>query len=332
VAARTTTTEDAAVTAIVLALLASLGWGLSDFLGGLRSRSLPLRAVVAGMLCGGLLIATLVALVRGTGYPGNAILLPGIIAGCGSVIAISSLYKGLAIGSMSIVAPISAAYPVVPVVYGLLTGERPSALQFAGMALIFAGVIVASSVRGTAPGVTEPGDAATAGDAERGGVVIVPLPDVGEGIVGRVRRDASAHRPRTLASVGFGVVAAIASGVVLTALSSAADTDPYWGLIIMRAVALTIVLVVVAVGRSGFGVRPAQAPSLLAIGALDTVATGLFGVATTYGFLSVVSVIASLFPLGTIALARLILRERIEPHQNFGVAAALAGVAIVALG
>jgi drug/metabolite transporter (DMT)-like permease len=200
------------------------------------------------------------------------------------------------------------------------------------MALIFAGVIVASSVRGTAPGVTEPGDAATAGDAERGGVVIVPLPDVGEGIVGRVRRDASAHRPRTLASVGFGVVAAIASGVVLTALSSAADTDPYWGLIIMRAVALTIVLVVVAVGRSGFGVRPAQAPSLLAIGALDTVATGLFGVATTYGFLSVVSVIASLFPLGTIALARLILRERIEPHQNFGVAAALAGVAIVALG
>lgn len=328
--------------AIVLALLASLGWGLSDFLGGLRSRSLPLRAVVAGMLCGGLLIAAAASLARGTGYPGNGILLPGVIAGVGSVVAISSLYKGLAIGSMSIVAPISAAYPVVPVAFGLFKGERPSALQFAGMALIFVGVIVASYVRGDAGPGTAPGEegdlsgpeagAAHGGAADAAGVVVVPLPDVGEGFVERVRRDAAAHRPRTLASVGLGVVAALASGVVLTALGSAADTDPYWGLMVMRAVALSIVLVVVVAGRSGFGVRPAQAPSLLAIGALDTVATGLFGVATTYGFLSVVSVIASLFPLGTILLARLVLRERIEPHQNAGVAAALAGVAVVALG
>ena len=322
--------------AIVLALLASLGWGLSDFLGGLRSRSLPLRAVVAGMLCGGLLLASLTALVRGTGYPGNEILLSGVIAGFGSVVAISSLYKGLAIGSMSIVAPISAAYPVVPVVYGVLNGERPSALQFAGMALILAGVVVASYVRGPAPQIPEPGagahGAATHDAAQETGVVIVPLPDLGEGVVERMRRDASAHRPRTLASVGFGVIAALASGVVLTALSSAAETDAYWGLIVMRSVALTIVLVVVAASRSGFGVRPAQAPMLLGIGALDTVATGLFAIATTYGFLSVVSVIASLFPLGTIALARLVLRERLQPHQNLGVAAALAGVAIVALG
>ena len=316
--------------AIVLALLASLGWGLSDFLGGLRARSLPLRAVVAGMLCGGLLIAALAALLRGTGYPGNEILLPGVIAGCGSVIAVSSLYKALAIGSMSVVAPISAAYPIVPVVYGLVTGERPSTLQFVGMALIFIGVVVASYIRGPAPAVA--GTEAAVGGAGEGAVAIVPLPDVGEGIVERVRRDASAHRPRTLASVGFAVIAALASGVVLTALSSAADTDPYWGLIVMRAVALTIMLIVVAVGRSGFGVSPPQTPALFGIGALDTVATGLFGVATTYGFLSVVSVIASLFPLGTITLARLVLRERIQPHQSVGVAAALAGVAAVALG
>jgi len=319
------------VTAIVLALLSSLGWGLSDFLGGLRSRSLPLRAVVAGMLCGGLLTASFAALVRGTGYPGNEILLPGIIAGCGSVIAISSLYKGLAIGSMSIVAPISAAYPIVPVVYGLLNGERPSALQFAGMALIFVGVLVASYVRAPAAAPGGPGHETREQSADDAGIAIVPLPDLGEGLVERARREAAAHRPRTLASVGFGVVAAVASGVVLTALSSAADTDAYWGLMVMRAVALGIVLVVVVVGRSGLGVRPAQTPALLGIGALDTVATGLFGVATTYGFLSVVSVIASLFPLGTIALARLVLRERIQPHQNVGVAAALTGVAIVAL-
>jgi len=319
------------VAAVVLALIASLGWGLSDFLGGLRSRRLPLRAVVAGMLCGGLLFAGIAALVRGTGYPGNAILLPGVIAGCGSVIAISSLYKGLAIGSMSIVAPISAAYPIVPVAYGLLTGERPGAVQLAGMALIFAGVVVASYVRSPVVEAPEPAGDEPADD-EAGTVTIVPLPDLGEGLVGSLPREAAAHQPRTLASVGFGVIAAVASGVVLTALSSAADTDPYWGLIVMRAVALAIVLVVVAWGHAGFGVRPAQAPALLSIGALDTVSTGLFGVATTYGFLSVVSVIASLFPLGTIALAAIFLEERLRPYQYTGVAAALAGVALVALG
>lgn len=317
--------------AVVLALLASLGWGLSDFLGGLRSRRLPLRAVVAGMLCGGLLFASLAALLRGTGYPGNAILLPGVIAGCASVVAISSLYKGLAIGSMSIVAPISAAYPIVPVVYGLMAGERPGTPQLAGMALIFAGVVVASYVRGTD---AEPGgDAGDGAAGEQADVVaIVPLPDLGEGIAASLRGEAAAHRPRTLASVVFGVIAAVASGVVLTALSSAADTDPYWGLIVMRAVALLIVLAVVVWGRQGFGVSPVQAPGLLGIGALDTVATGLFGIATTYGFLSVVSVIASLFPLGTIALAGVFLKERLRPYQYVGVAAALSGVALVALG
>jgi drug/metabolite transporter (DMT)-like permease len=322
--------------AIVLALVASLGWGLSDFLGGLRSRRLPLRAVVAGMLCGGLLLAALAALVRGTGYPGNAILLPGVIAGCGSVVAISSLYKALAIGKMSIVAPISAAYPIVPVVYGLMAGERPSAFQSAGMALIFAGVVVASYVRGTDEEPDERGEGESGGDEaggeEAGTVTIVPLPDLGEGIAGSLRREAAAHRPRTLASVVFGVIAAVASGVVLTALSSAAETDPYWGLIVMRAVALAIVLVVVAWGRAGFGVRPTQVPALMTIGALDTISTGLFGIATTYGFLSVVSVIASLFPLGTIALAGIFLRERLRPYQYAGVAAALSGVALVALG
>jgi drug/metabolite transporter (DMT)-like permease len=318
--------------AILLALLASLGWGLSDFVGGLSSRSLPLRAVVSCMIAGGLATAALAAALTGNGYPGEAILLPGAIAGLASVTAIASLYKGLAIGSMSVVAPISAAYPVVPVAWGIAQGERPSAVQFAGMALVVTGVILASYIRegtearlGAASGSDGDGTVATH-------VLVVPLPDLGEGIASRVRRDASAHRPRMLASVVLGIVAALASGTVLTALSSASETDPFWGLIVTRGVGLVVMLVVVAAGRSGFGVRPRQMPLLLGIGVLDTVATGLFAIATTLGYLSVVSVIAALFPLGTIALARLALGERIQPQQSVGIAAALAGVALVALG
>jgi drug/metabolite transporter (DMT)-like permease len=318
--------------AILLALLASLGWGLSDFVGGLSSRSLPLRAVVSCMIAGGLATAALAAALTGKGYPGEAILLPGAIAGLASVTAIASLYKGLAIGSMSVVAPISAVYPVVPVAWGIAQGERPSAVQFAGMALVVTGVILASYIRegaearpGVASGPEGEGTVATH-------VLVVPLPDLGEGIASRVRRDASAHRPRMLASVVLGIVAALASGTVLTALSSASETDPFWGLIVTRGVGLVVMLVVVAAGRSGFGVRPRQMPLLLGIGVLDTVATGLFAIATTLGYLSVVSVIAALFPLGTIALARLALGERIQPQQSVGIAAALGGVALVALG
>ncbi len=112
--------------AIALALVASFGWGMSDFLGGLRTRSLPLRAVVTGMMAGGLLAAALVTLARGSGYPGSGILVAGVIAGLSSMVAVSSLYKALAIGSMSIVAPVSAAYPIVPVIYGLAGGSDPA--------------------------------------------------------------------------------------------------------------------------------------------------------------------------------------------------------------
>lgn len=320
------------MTAIVLALFASLGWGLSDFVGGVSSRRLPLRAVVSCMIAGGLLTAAAAAAIAGSGYPGSIIIVPGAIAGLASVTAIASLYKGLAIGSMSVVAPISAAYPVVPVAWGLAQGERPTTIQFVGMALVVAGVMLASYVRErdrAKPGSRlEPdGD-----DLEQGRLSVVPLPDLGEGLVERVRRDAAAHRPRTLASVLFGIVAALASGTVLTAISSASETDPFWGLIITRGVGLVVMLAVVGLGRSGFGVRPRQTPILFGVGVLDTVATGLFAIATTYGYLSVVSVIAALFPLGTIALARLALGERLQPQQSVGVAAALGGVALVALG
>jgi len=308
------------VTAIVLALLASLGWGSADFLGGLRARHLPLRAVVCGMMAGGLALALLLAAVTGSGYPGNGVLLAGVVAGVSSMVAVSTLYKALAIGSMSIVSPISAAYPVVPVVWGLLQGERPSGLQHAGMALVVAGVVTASYVRGPA------GE----GPADDDRAAVVPLPDVGEGLVGRLRRDAAAHRPRLLASVALAVVAALASGMVLTALSAAATTDPYWGLIVLRTTGLAGLLVVVAAHR-GLGVPLRRFPALMGIGALDTAATGLFAVATTYGYLSIVSVIASLFPVTVLALARLWLGERVRPHQAAGIAAALSGVALLAV-
>ncbi|HQG02740.1 MAG TPA: DMT family transporter [Thermoleophilia bacterium] len=296
---------------MALAFLASLGWGCSDFLGGLRTRSLPLRTTVTGALLGGVLAASLGVALLGGGWPGSGFIVPGVLGGLASLVAFLTLYKALAIGSMSIVAPISAAYPVVPVIYGLARGERPAAVQLVGMALVLSGVLMASYVpsRDEEPAFVPAPDIAGA---------VAPPPHHVSGVNG--------------ASLLLAAVSALASGAALTGVSSASETSPYWGLVVLRGTALFCIVVYVAATRQGFGAPVATLPGLLVIGALDTVATGLFAVASTYGYLSVVSVIGSLFPLGTIALARLTLGERILPHQNAGVAVALTGVALVALG
>lgn len=295
-------------------MLASLGWGCSDFLGGLRTRSLPLRATVSGALLGGVLASGAGAVLLGGSWPGGDFLAPAILGGLASLVAFLTLYKALAIGSMSIVAPISATYPVVPVIYGLVQGERPVGIQLLGMALIVAGVLTASYV--PARGEDEP--------------VIVAAPDIA-GVVG-VPAPPQSSGTVNLPSLLLAAVSALASGVALTGVSSAAETSPYWGLVVMRGTAFVGILLFIAVARRGVGAPRSVLPGLLLIGALDTLAAGLFAVATTYGYLSIVAVITSLFPLAVIALARLTLGERILPHQNVGVAAALTGVALVALG
>ena len=250
----------------------------------------------------------------GGGWPGAGFLLPALLGGLTSLVAFLTLYKALAIGSMSIVAPISATYPVVPVIYGLAQGERPAGIRIIGMALIVSGVLLASY----------------APDRQVAEPVIVAAPDIA-GVAGAAQRSARAGTAN-MPSLLLAVASALATGITLICVSKAAETSPYWGLAVMRGTAFVGILLYIAVARRGVGAPARKLPGLLVIGLLDTLATGLFAVASTYGYLSVVAVIASLFPLGTIALARLALGERILSHQYLGVAVALTGVAFVALG
>jgi drug/metabolite transporter (DMT)-like permease len=84
----------------------------------------------------------------------------------------------------------------------------------------------------------------------------------------------------------------------------------------------------------GVSLRPARSflPVLFAIGICDVAANMLFSVATTHGYLSVVSVLSALYPIVTVALAALVLHERIAPSQRVGVAGGLAGVALITAG
>lgn len=128
----------------LLALCSSLLWGAADFLGGTVSRRRAALAVVAGSQAFGLLgAAVLVGVTQAWGDPGGYGI-PGLVAGLVGLVGLAAFYAGLATGRMGVVAAISALGLVVPVLVGLLRGDRPSALAALGMVVAATGAVCAS--------------------------------------------------------------------------------------------------------------------------------------------------------------------------------------------
>jgi drug/metabolite transporter (DMT)-like permease len=132
------------------------------------------------------------------------------------------------------------------------------------------------------------------------------------------------------ASVLWASASAFFFGVFLTALPQVSDDGRAWALLDAR-IAL-VAIVAVWAGRRIGSVRPGRAAPQLAIpGLLLVVGTLLYTVAADHGQLSIVSVLGSLFPVFTVALAALLLGERLSRAQAAGVAAALGGIVLIAI-
>ena len=129
---------------VLLALSSSLMWGLADFLGGLQTRTRQVFAVVLISQLAGYAAISAVVAVRGVAWPGAEAMFPAAVAGVLGAACIVVFYLALSYGPVSIVAPILASSASIPVVYGLVRGERPSALQLAGLIATLAGVILVS--------------------------------------------------------------------------------------------------------------------------------------------------------------------------------------------
>jgi drug/metabolite transporter (DMT)-like permease len=140
--------------AMVLALASSTGWGSADFLGGLATKRVPILVVAAVSQAVGLGFTLLVVLAIHRGPGDVSVLWIGAIGGLLGAAGLSALYQGLAVGRMGVVAPIAALSGLVPVLVGLVVqGDRPEAVQVAGMVLAIGGVVMASRARDEA----EPG-------------------------------------------------------------------------------------------------------------------------------------------------------------------------------
>jgi len=278
--------------AAVLALLGALSWGTGDFFGGLASRRAHVLTVLVLSQAVGLAGVAAWAVASGDSPPGLADIVPAVGAGAAGAAGLAALYRGMAIGAMGIVAPISALSPAVPLAVDLVRGDAPAAVQWAGIATALTGVVLLAR---------EPGGTTTRGTG-------------------------------LAAGVSLALVAALGFGLFVVGLDAASDGGATWAVVVARTsstlVALCAMLLVSVPLRPPGGLLPAIA----AVGVFDTTANALVAVATTYGSAGIVAVLSALYPLTTILLARVVLSERLDRPRRVGGALALAGAALVAIG
>jgi drug/metabolite transporter (DMT)-like permease len=298
------------VLAIALALGSSLVYGVSDFLGGLKSKSLPLLWVLLISQGSALLVLTLVVLGSQDGPPSGSHVANAVLAGIAEAVGVAALYRGLAVGVMSIVAPVAAIAPVVPVVVALFLGEEPAPIQGAGIIAALAGIAIISW--GTSPTEQPP--------------VRCPPGEVSGPAQDRLRVS-----PEVAVSIMFGLLTALGFGGFLVGMDAASEGGVPWALFVARLTSVAAFGAVYLVTRPPLAVRRSELPLLALIGLLIIGADALYAVATTEGLLSVVVVLSSLYPAVTIALARLYLNERLQRRQQLGVAIALAGTVAIAV-
>jgi len=134
------------LTALALALGASLAWGVADFAGPLVGRTLGALRVLFWAQVGGLAAIGLAVAVRGE-QPHTWLVLLAIPAALAGTLGLWAYYRGVAAGAISVVAPIAGVSAIIPVVYGISTGDSPSALQIGGIACAIVGVVLASLER-----------------------------------------------------------------------------------------------------------------------------------------------------------------------------------------
>jgi drug/metabolite transporter (DMT)-like permease len=212
------------------------------------------------------------------------------------VLDLGMIYMVLARGPVILIAPIAALGASIPVAFGLAGGDPVSATILAGLALALLGSVAASY---------EPED----GAESAGFAATVPL----------------------------ALAAAVGVGLAMLLLERASEVDPLWGTGALRVGGFIGALAVVGVAAARrrpaariASLEPELLASLVLVGLFDVLADIGYAVATTSGSLSTVAVLASMYPVVTVALGYTVLRERVFPIQVAGVGLALAGVALLA--
>jgi drug/metabolite transporter (DMT)-like permease len=284
---------------IVLGLTSSIVWGISDFIGGITSRRAPLLGVLLVSQVIGLAIAFPVALARSE--PG---LVPpdvgwSVLSGVVGAVGVGCLYRGLAVGRMGVVAPITGVLvAVIPSVAGMVLDGLPSAAVVIGIVLAIGSVALVARV---------PGEAAD---------------DEGRPPDAVVRSS----------GLAWGIAAGLLLGAFTVTFSRVTDGLVFGPLALMKAVEAAAFLGAIVLGRQAWRVPRGLWPAVAVIGVLDMGATATYLAATQAGPLEVAGVLSGLYPVVTVILAAIVIRERVTGVHAVGIVGAGVAIALIASG
>ncbi|MEO8966843.1 MAG: DMT family transporter [Solirubrobacteraceae bacterium] len=278
--------------AVVLALGAALAYGTSDFAGGLASRRFAAGPVTAVIEAVGLLAATAAVLLFPGAGPSATVLAWGAVSGVGTGVGALSLYHGLSIGRMSVVATLAAVLTaVIPVIVGVALGNRLSVGAEAGIAIAFPAI-----------GLTSWQRLASDRHAARAGVLYGVLAGLGFALLFVALDRAGTHSGAWPLIPGQLVAVLLVAPFAYRGLNASGNPR-------RSAVALT-----------------------LGAGALSGIANLLFLAATGRGELAIVAVLTSLYPAATVVLARVFLAERWTGAQAAGLLTSATAIILVSAG
>jgi drug/metabolite transporter (DMT)-like permease len=276
--------------AALFALSAAVAYGVGDFLGGVAARRVPPTAVVLWSHIIGLgMLVTLAPVVGGDPTPQTLAI--GAGAGLLGGVGVTLFYRGLAVGTMSVVAPIAALLSAaVPVVAGLGAGERPSPSAVIGIVLALGAVVLISR---EAPHV--------------------------------------ATSPRRWQALALAVAAGLAFGLFFVTIDRAGEGVGIWPLVGARLASVSLFAGLGAAGVTSARLPRGAAGAAVGCGLLDAGANVFYLLALEHGLLSVVSVLTALYPAGTVLLARYVLGEHLSPVQRAGLGIAGAAAVLIAV-
>ncbi|MEU6166678.1 DMT family transporter [Streptomyces tanashiensis] len=284
----------------LFALATSLLWGLADFGGGLLTRRIPaLTVVVVSQVLAVLVLGTIV-LATGAWTEAGPQLWYAVGAGVVGPAAMLAFYKALALGPMGVVSPLGSLGVVVPVSVGLLVGDRPGLLQFAGIAVAILGVVLAG------------GPELRGAPVQRQAVLLT-----------------------LVAAFGFGSVMALIAeaSTTVTGLFLALFVQRVTNVVVGGgALYASVRRGGRALPEGGRGVVRAALPALAFVGLADVAANGTYAIAAQQGPVTVAAVLASLYPVVTALAARGVLKERLRGVQAAGAGLALVGTVLLATG
>jgi drug/metabolite transporter (DMT)-like permease len=285
----------------VLALGSATAGGVSDFLAGSASRRIGSLQYLFATQAMGLPLAAGFVVLSGASAPGlaGAILASG--AGLALAFGLGAFFQAMVVGTISIVAPISATGVVVPVAAGIVRGERPSALQAIGIAGAVVGIVLVSRARADDAGSSSGGRSGSSG---------------------------------TESGVWLALVSAIGTGTFLWLMAPASRHGVAWAILLSRLSPTVACLIALSVTRAEVAAlrQPSVAGGLGLCALLGLAAQTMYSLATRHGQLAIVGVLGSMFPAVVVLLAYLVLGERIHRAQRLGVATLTVAVVLMSVG